>query len=55
MQNWYVYIAKARTKRFYTGISNDPDKRLIEHNSGLGSKFAIEQGPLKLVYVSLPF
>ena len=55
MQNWYVYIAKARTQRFYTGISNKPDSRIIEHNLGRGSRFAINQGPLELVYVSSPF
>ncbi len=55
MQNWYVYIAKAKTQRFYTGISDNPEKRIIKHNSGIGSRFAVEQGPLELIYVSLPF
>ena len=55
MNNWFVYIAKARTERFYTGISDSPENRIIEHNLGQGSKFAINQGPLKLVYVSSPF
>jgi putative endonuclease len=55
MKNWYVYIAKARTERFYTGISDSSENRIIEHNLGKGSKFAINQGPLRLAYVSLPF
>ena len=55
MNNWYVYIAKARTDRFYTGISDSPESRVNEHNLGNGSKFAINQGPLQLVYVSSPF
>jgi len=55
MQNWYVYIAKAKTQRFYTGISNNPENRIVEHNSGLGSRFAVIQGPLELVYVSPDF
>ncbi|MEK6564269.1 MAG: GIY-YIG nuclease family protein [Candidatus Omnitrophota bacterium] len=55
MQEWYVYIAKARTQRFYTGITTDPLKRVIKHNSGEGSRFAINQGPFSLVYVSVPF
>ena len=50
---WRVYIAESiRTKHFYVGISNDPDKRLMNHNAGRGSKFAVDQGPLKLVYLS---
>jgi putative endonuclease len=52
--SWFVYIAKARTNRYYTGITNNPDSRISKHNSGLGSKFAIEQGPFELVYVSDP-
>ncbi len=55
MKNWYVYIAKARTDKFYTGISNNPENRIIKHNSGKGSRFAINQGPFQLVYVSTPF
>lgn len=55
MQKWYVYIAKAKTEKFYTGISTNPKERIYEHNSGKGSKFAINQGPFQLVYVSSPF
>lgn len=55
MQNWYVYIAKSRTERFYTGITTDTEKRINKHNSGMGSRFAINQGPLQLAYVSKPF
>ncbi|MFA5062851.1 MAG: GIY-YIG nuclease family protein [Candidatus Omnitrophota bacterium] len=55
MENWYVYIAKAKTQRFYIGISNEPENRIIEHNLGRGSRFAINQGPLQLVYISSPF
>jgi len=55
MINWYVYIAKAKTGRLYTGISIDPKKRIVIHNSGFGSRFAVNQGPLELVYISKPF
>ncbi len=53
--NWFVYIAKARTGRFYTGITNDPTKRLEKHNSGKGSRMATQQGPFELVYISTAF
>jgi len=55
MKKWYVYIAKARTGRLYTGITTDPEERLIKHNSGMGSKFAIDQGPFELAYTSNSF
>ncbi len=53
---WKVYIAQSvKTLRFYTGIAINPLRRLNEHNSGNGSKFARDQGPLKIVYTSKPF
>lgn len=52
---WYVYIAKAKTGRFYTGITTDPENRITKHNSGKGSKFAKDQGPFELVYSSEAF
>jgi putative endonuclease len=53
--DWYVYIAKAKTKRYYTGISNDVEERIKKHNSGTGSRMAKQQGPFELVYKSKPF
>jgi predicted GIY-YIG superfamily endonuclease len=52
---WFVYIAKARTGRYYVGITTDPAGRVKKHNSGRGSTFAINQGPFILVYVSSGF
>lgn len=53
--SWHVYIAQASTLRYYTGITEDPEKRIIVHNKGHGAKFARDQGNLKLVYVSAAF
>jgi predicted GIY-YIG superfamily endonuclease len=50
--NWYVYICKASTARYYVGITNNPDMRLAKHNAGIGAQFARDQGPFELVYVS---
>lgn len=55
IMNWYVYIARARTGSYYTGITPWPDVRLEKHNSGQGSRMAKQQGPFTLVYVSAPF
>jgi putative endonuclease len=55
MKKWYVYITRARTVRFYTGITTQPEKRIAQHNLGMGSRFAIIQGPLQLEYLSKPF
>lgn len=52
---WFVYIALAITRRYYVGITTDPQKRIQKHNSGKGSKFAINQGPFVLMYTSQKF
>ena len=49
---WFVYIATARTGRLYVGVSTDPEERIAEHNYKKGSRFARLQGPFKLVYQS---
>jgi len=52
---WYVYIAQARTGRYYVGITQNVEERIRRHNASRGSRFAINQGPFKLVYTSIPF
>lgn len=52
---WYVYIAEARTGRYYVGITTDPTLRILKHNDGKGSRMAIQQGPFVLRYVSGAF
>ncbi|OGD86079.1 hypothetical protein A2696_02665 [Candidatus Curtissbacteria bacterium RIFCSPHIGHO2_01_FULL_41_13] len=52
---WYVYIAKAKTGRFYTGITTNTESRILKHNTGKGSRFARDQGPFELVYSSGAF
>jgi putative endonuclease len=52
---WHVYIAQAFTGRYYTGITENPQQRIIDHNEGRGAKFSRDQGKLELRYVSAPF
>ncbi len=47
---WHVYIVKCRDGKLYTGITNDIDRRLAEHNSGHGGCFTRARRPVKLVY-----
>lgn len=53
--SWFVYIAEARTGRYYTGISTDPHRRMEDHNRGKGAKLAHDQGAFAIRYVSPPF
>ena len=47
--NWHVYIVECSDGTFYTGISNNVDKRIREHNLGIGSKYTRGRRPVKLL------
>jgi len=51
----YVYIVKSlKDNRFYTGITNNLEKRLSEHNRGVSSTpSTLGRGPFELVHVEL--
>ena len=47
---WYIYVAQSlKDGYFYTGISEDPNKRLGQHNSGM-TRSTKSRRPFKLVY-----
>jgi len=48
---WFVYILECSDSSFYTGISNDVDKRMKAHASGNGSKYVAKKGFKKLLKV----
>jgi len=52
--SWYLYIAQARTGRYYVGITTEPARRIEDHNKGRGCRMAVNQGPFTLVYTSPP-
>jgi len=47
--NWYVYIVECSDGTLYTGISNNIDRRIRDHNSGIGSKYTKGRRPVKLL------
>ena len=47
---WYVYILKCRNGALYTGITDDIERRLREHNSGKGGKYTAVWRPVTLLY-----
>ena len=47
---WIVYILECADKTLYTGITNDLDHRIHEHENGRGAKYTIGRAPFKLVY-----
>ena len=48
--NWIVYILQCADGTLYTGITNDLERRMAEHEAGQGAKYTKGRGPLQLVY-----
>ena len=57
MSLYYVYIletiAKNNKKRFYTGYTNNLNRRLQEHKKGTGAKFCRGKKNIRLKYYEL--
>ena len=47
---YYVYILQCIDGSFYTGSTNDVEKRFKDHVSGKGAKYTKSHKPEKLVY-----
>ena len=46
----YVYIVECKDGTYYTGWTNNLDKRLKAHNDGKGAKYTRARRPVSLVY-----
>ncbi len=49
----YTYILECGDGSYYTGWTNDIEKRLAAHRSGEGAKYTRGRGPLRLVYLEV--
>jgi len=47
---WFVYILKCSDNTYYTGITKNITRRIIEHGTNKGAKYTRQRGPFKLVY-----
>lgn len=48
--NWSVYVLLCKDRSFYTGITNNIQERLTEHNRGLGARYTLIRKPVELIY-----
>lgn len=46
----YVYILRCSDKTYYTGYTNNLEKRIKQHNDGKGAKYTKGKRPVKLIY-----
>jgi putative endonuclease len=47
----YCYILECSDGTFYTGWTTDPERRVAQHNKGIGAKYTSTRRPVKLVYL----
>lgn len=51
MKRYYVYILKCSDSSYYTGFTNNIERRLNEHNYGLNKDcYTFNKRPLQLVF-----
>ena len=46
----YMYILKCSDGSYYTGSTRELEKRVMEHNMGLGANYTRKHRPVELVY-----
>ena len=49
-KTWFLYVLKCGDGTLYTGITNDMQRRLRQHNDGSASRYTRSRLPVKLVY-----
>ncbi len=50
MEYFFVYILQCSDQSYYTGHTDDIEKRLAEHLAGMGSLYTKKRLPVKLVF-----
>src|SRR6056297_2421835 len=51
MKKYYVYILLCKDNSYYTGITNNIEKRILEHNhSPNKTSYTYSRRPVKIVY-----
>lgn len=48
--SWLLYILECSDGSFYTGVTNDLDRRLRAHQDGTASRYTRTRRPVVLVY-----
>jgi len=51
MPKGYIYILKCFDDAYYTGSTIDLEKRIEQHQNGLGANYTKKRLPIKLIYL----
>lgn len=47
---YYIYILLCKDGSFYTGSTNDIEKRFKDHTEGHGARYTKSHKPIKIIY-----
>lgn len=47
---WFVYILLCDDGSLYTGISDNPERRLVDHQNGKGARYTRLHKPIRIIY-----
>ena len=47
----YCYILECADGTYYTGWTTDPERRVNQHNKGIGARYTKTRRPVRLVYL----
>jgi len=47
---WFLYIVECRDGSLYTGITNDLERRLQQHNEGTAARYTRSRRPVRMRY-----
>jgi predicted GIY-YIG superfamily endonuclease len=47
---WFLYILRCNDGSFYTGVTNNIERRFKMHNAGRASKYTRTRRPVELLY-----
>ena len=50
MKDYFVYILKCSDDSYYTGVTNDLERRINEHQTGIIKGYSSSRLPVRLVY-----
>ena len=50
MKDYFVYILKCSDDSYYTGVTNNLEKRISEHKSGVIKGYTMSRLPVELVF-----
>ena len=53
MKKYYVYILKCSDESYYTGMTNDIERRLMEHKTKATFSYTYKRLPAELVWYSV--